>query len=161
MVKKILRGMVAGALGTVALNVATYLDMSLRGRASSDTPAKLVTTLAEKVGFSLASNTEKDHEKIAQNRASSLGALLGYLTGLGLGGLYGLSRSEIKKIPLPIGGVGLGLAAMAASDTPLITSGLTNPKDWGASGWAADIVPHLIYGFVTTAAYEALSDGTE
>lgn len=159
--KEVLRGMVAGALGTFALNVATYLDMSLRGRASSDTPAKLVNTLAGKAGLSLASNTEKDHEKIAQNRASSLGALLGYLTGLGVGGLYGLCRSGVKKLPLPLGGVGVGLTAMAASDTPLITFGITHPKDWGTSGWAADIIPHLIYGFVTTAAYEALSKGTE
>ncbi len=155
MLRKMSRGIVAGALGTVALNMTTYLDIAIRGRASSDAPAKLVTTLAEKTGVSLASDTGQDLEKTAQSRASGLGALSGYLTGLGIGGLYGLVRSIIR-LPLPLAGVAIGLGAMAASDTPLVKLGISDPKEWGVSGWAADIIPHLVYGFVTAAAYQAL-----
>ncbi len=157
MLKKVFRGILAGAIGTVALNVATYLDMGLRGRASSDAPAKLVTILAEKAGLSLGSTANEEAKKTVQNRASGLGALLGYLTGLGIGGLYGL-LSSVGKLPLPIAGVSVGLSAMAASDTPLITFGISNPDEWGASDWAADIIPHLVYGLVTAAAYEALGE---
>ncbi len=155
MLKQIGRGIVAGALGTLALNVSTYLDMALRARPSSGAPSKLVSTLADKAGISLASTTSQDAEKSKQNRASGIGALLGYVTGLGVGGLYGFSRSALDKLPLPLAGIGVGATAMAASDTPLITMGISDPKKWGTSGWMADIIPHLVYGFVTAASYEA------
>ena len=38
----ILRGAAAGAAGTTALNVVTYLDMAIRGRPASDTPERSV-----------------------------------------------------------------------------------------------------------------------
>jgi len=50
---------------------------------------------------------------------------------------------------------------MAASDIPLVTLGVSNPKTWGVSGWAADTIPHLIYGFVTAVAYETLRNTNE
>ncbi|HEX2912134.1 MAG TPA: hypothetical protein VH186_15095 [Chloroflexia bacterium] len=155
MLKDVWRGIVAGALGTLALNVTTYVDMSLRGRASSGAPAKLVTSLAQKAGLKLA-DSGQDQEKVAQNRASGLGALLGYLTGLAVGGLYGLLRAGDIRLPLPVAGVGVGLTAMAASDTPLVAFGISDPKKWGVSGWASDILPHLVYGIVTSGTYEAL-----
>ena len=55
-------------------------------------------------------------------------------------------------------GIIVGLTAMAASDVPLVTLKVTNPKTWGVSGWLADLIPHLIYGFVTVATYEALAE---
>jgi len=39
-----------------------------------------------------------------------------------------------------------------------VTTGATDPKAWGTSGWLADIVPHAIYGLVTSAAYELFDD---
>jgi hypothetical protein len=47
---------------------------------------------------------------------------------------------------------------MTASDLPLVAARASNPKTWGVSGWLADLVPHLIYGFVTVATYEALAE---
>jgi hypothetical protein len=41
---------------------------------------------------------------------------------------------------------------------PMTLTGLTDPRTWGASGWLADLVPHLAYGFVAAAVYEALAD---
>ena len=37
-----LRGAAAGAAGTTALNVVTYLDMAVRGRPASSTPERTV-----------------------------------------------------------------------------------------------------------------------
>jgi hypothetical protein len=32
---------------------------------------------------------------------------------------------------------------------------MSNPKTRGFAGWAADIIPHLVYGLVTVITYEA------
>ncbi len=47
---------------------------------------------------------------------------------------------------------------MAASDVPLVMLKASDPKTWGVSGWLSDLIPHLIYGFVTVATYETLSN---
>ncbi|MFL5625234.1 MAG: hypothetical protein ACJ788_06510 [Ktedonobacteraceae bacterium] len=147
-----LRGMVAGAMGTVALDITTYMDMAIRGRSSSNASSELIHTIAEKIRLPLSSQ-----DQTAQNRESGLGALLGYVNGLGTGSIYGMLRSRFGEIPIPLAGTIVGLTAMAASDVPLVTLGVSNPKTWGISGWLADLIPHLVYGIVTVATYETLS----
>ena len=51
-------GLVAGAVGTIALDVATYADMIARARPASETPAKLVAVLAERAGIDLGGKDE-------------------------------------------------------------------------------------------------------
>ncbi len=53
-------GLVAGAVGTIALDVATYTDMVARARPSSETPAKLAGVLADKAGSDLSGDGGKD-----------------------------------------------------------------------------------------------------
>jgi hypothetical protein len=156
MIREILKGMVAGAVGTVALNVATYADMAIRGRPSSSAPAQMVSTLARFVGLAPAAQDGGTQDQTAQNRESGLGALLGYVNGLGTGLAYGLLRAQLDEVPIPVASIGVGLTAMAASDVPLIALRVSNPKIWGVSGWLADVIPHLIYGLVTVTTYEAL-----
>lgn len=43
-------GLVAGAAGTTALNAATYLDMAMRGRGTSEMLEKAVEELAHRAG---------------------------------------------------------------------------------------------------------------
>src|SRR5205823_4531568 len=154
----LLMGMAAGAAGTVALNVATYADMALRGRPSSSVPAKMAGILADKAGIPLSTGGEGSDDEKVRNRQSGLGALFGYVTGLGVGTAYGLLRPYLGDVPTPVAGVGVGLAAMAASDIPIAALGVSDPATWGISGWVADIVPHLAYGLVTAIAYEAFTD---
>lgn len=160
-VRHLYHGAVAGAAGTTALNLATYVDMTLRGRASSEVPAKVAGNLTDAIGLDLeaqanGSNHVSDSERSkAQQRLSGLGALMGYATGLSLGVLYGLARPYLKRAPLPLVGLALGAAAMAASDAPATITGATNPKTWGLSGWLSDIAPHAIYGLATAAAFES------
>ena len=151
-------GAVAGAVGTVALDVTTYADIAIRGRSSSGAPSQMVSILAKAVGLPLSSQGVGSEDQTAQNRESGLGALLGYVNGLGVGVAYGLLRSRQDDIPIPLAGIGVGLAAMAASDIPLIALRVSNPKTWGFSGWAADAIPHLVYGLVTAIVYEALTN---
>ena len=143
-------GLVAGAAGTAALNVVTYLDMAVRGRGASSMPAQAAGDLAQRVGVDLGEGDTAD------NRREGLGALLGYATGIGVGAAFGLVRGRVH-VPTSVAAVGLGAAAMAGSDTPLTALGLTDPRSWPASSWVMDVVPHLAYGVVTAAVFDAFS----
>src|SRR5438477_100442 len=46
MAQTTMSGIIAGATGTVALDVATYLDMAIRGRSSSSAPSQLIDVTA-------------------------------------------------------------------------------------------------------------------
>lgn len=153
----LLRGAIAGAAGTIALDVTTYADMAMRGRASSNTPAEVIRKLAEKSGASDLATPDAESSDETKNRRSALGALSGYLVGIGVGALYGAMRARTKKMPALLAGSLAGAAAMAASDVPATRLKATNPKEWGAAGWAADIIPHAIYGTVTALVYDSLS----
>lgn len=152
--QRIVIGAAAGAVGTAALNITTYLDMTWRGRGSSGMPAQVAGTLADKAGIDLAGDGD---EETAQNRQSGLGALLGYMSGIGMGALYGVARPAVRSLPRPLAGVLLGAGAMAGTDLPATALGVTDPTEWPASSWLSDIVPHVIYGLVTAAAYDAFS----
>jgi hypothetical protein len=165
MLSDILFGTLAGTAGTVALNVVTYADMALRGRPASETPAKVAEKVAAGVGdlagqdgaTQQGQSPSVQHRQTAQQRASGLGALLGYATGLGVGTAYGVLRLGVPSVPVPLAGIVLGATAMAASDVPSIKLDVTDPAEWGTSGWLADIIPQLAYGLVTAAVYEGLA----
>ena len=78
-----LRGIVAGAMGTVALNIATYADMAARGRSSSSAPSKMIDKVAKQIHLPLSPQGVGAQDETTQNRESGLGALLGYVNGLG------------------------------------------------------------------------------
>lgn len=153
MIANAARGAAAGALGTAALNLVTYLDVAVRGRPPSQVPADTVKKAAEAAHVDLSPNGD---EAVAEHRATGLGALAGYAAGIGVGALYGAVRNVLPGRKLPLLAVGVGGAAMAAGDVPSIVSGATDPRKWGATGWLADIVPHLAYGAVTVAALDRL-----
>ena len=50
MLNRMMRGALAGVVGTMVLDVATYADMALRGRGSSATAAALVGVLTNRMG---------------------------------------------------------------------------------------------------------------
>ncbi|MGH2514250.1 MAG: hypothetical protein ACRDHP_01205, partial [Ktedonobacterales bacterium] len=156
MVQETLAGIAAGAVGTMALDIATYTDMVMRGRPSSGVPAQIAGSIAEGVGLDLSAGNDGGEDAAkqkAESRKSGLGALMGYATGLGVGAAYGMIRPHLGRWSLPLAGVALGMAAMAASDTPAVVTGATDPRTWGASGWVSDVIPHLAYGLVTALAY--------
>src|SRR3954454_18663366 len=83
-----LRGAAAGAAGTTALNIVTYLDMALRGRPASTTPERTVEGLAPPAPLSSPGEGER-----RARRVEGLGALTGVRSGVGVGGLFGLVRA--------------------------------------------------------------------
>lgn len=148
-------GVIAGAVGTTALNAATYVDMAVRARPASSTPETTVERGAERLGISIPG--DDDTRTV---RESALGPLLGTAAGLGAG--VGLSAILCTGRPRSLGGA-LGTAwllAMAAGNGPMIVLGVTDPRTWSAADWAADIVPHAAYAAAATGALMALRGST-
>lgn len=148
---RIVRGVVAGTAGTVALNAVTYLDMLVRGRPSSQLPGVVAEQLAADVGLDLTGSGED-----ADNRREALGALAGMVTGVGVAVVCStvFPRLGRRRLLLPATVVG-GLAAVGANG-PLVAKGLTDPKQWDATAWASDLVPHLAYGLAVVASLRVL-----
>ncbi|MDQ3912804.1 MAG: hypothetical protein M3305_13745 [Actinomycetota bacterium] len=150
MLREMLLGTVAGALGTVVLNAATYADTVIRARPSSSVPAEVAGTLAEKVGVG--------SDETEQNRKSGLVALSGYVVGIGVRSAYGIVRPHLGGASKMRAGVVLGLAAMAGSDMPVAALGVTSPAEWDASCWLSAIMPRLACGLTTALAYDFQAD---
>lgn len=151
--RRVLWGAAAGAAGTAGLNLTTYLDMALRGRPASGVPAKAAERLAAKVGVDL-SGADGDAQT-PQARASALGSLLGFATGLGLGCAFGALHPRVAHRSFPALSLGLAAAATVGTSAPMAAMGVTEPPTrWGAKAWMADLPPHLAYGLVTAAVYE-------
>jgi hypothetical protein len=145
-------GAASGAAGTVALDITTYADMALRGRGSSDAPGTLVKKLAESFGIDALTSDDET----SANRRSGVGALLGYVNGIGVGKAFGILRPSMPGVPSLLAALAVGGAAMAISDVPMVRLGVTDPKTWGTAGWLSDIIPHVVYGIVVVATFDAL-----
>ena len=148
--RETLAGTVAGAAGTTALNAVTYADMVLRGRGGSSTPEETVERLSDATHVPVPGEGER-----RRNRVAGLGPILGMVTGLGVGGLYGAARAVGWRPGLPLASVAAGVAAMLGSNAPMAALKVSDPRTWRPADWMADAVPHLVYGAVTAAVYEA------
>jgi hypothetical protein len=159
MLREMLVGTAAGAVGTVVLNGVTYGDMVVRGRPPSSVPSQVAGQLVDKLGIDLSAEDEKEGGPTAQNRKSGLGALQGFAVGLGIGTAYGLIRPHLGDVSKVHAGTVLCLAAMLGSDGPAAALGVVDPRQWGLNSWLSDIVPHLAYGLATAASYDTLAQG--
>lgn len=146
-----LLGAAAGAAGTTALNVVTYLDMAVRGRPTSSTPEDTVEAMAGAVHVPIPGEGET-----RDNRLAGLGPLTGLLAGLGTGAVLGLARGAGWR-PGPVAhGSAATLLVLVTGNGPMTLLGVTDPRTWPASAWLADLVPHLAYGLTTAAVLDQL-----
>lgn len=160
-IRPLIHGLTAGAVGTAVLNTVTYLDMVVRDRPSSNVPAETAERATDLVGVTLAADGEDQDEDDSQpegvNRKQGAGALMGFLAGYGVGAAYGLLRPTVlADVPRVVAGVGIGAAATAVTVLPYSALGVSDPRSWPAKSWAADIIPHLCYGWATAAAFDEL-----
>lgn len=140
-------GMAAGAAGTAALNAVSYADMALRSRPASKLPQQVAKAIAQRAGFAPPKGP----------RARAFGALLGYVDGFGAGALYGVVRPVVRGVPWYAAGVGLAAFTLLLSEGIATAMGQTDPREWDAADWLADIVPRCAYGLVTALTYESLA----
>lgn len=153
MIKSLVRGGAAGAAGTTVLNAVTYADMALRGRPSSEAPARIVEKIAGGVGHPVPGSGDA-----RDNRLSGLGALSGIAVGCGTGAAVALLRHAGVRMPWWLGGAATGALAMAATDLPMARLGVSDPTTWSVTDWVSDVVPHLMYGLVTYGVVTASDD---
>ncbi|GII22938.1 hypothetical protein Pme01_25350 [Planosporangium mesophilum] len=150
MVRPLYRGLVAGAAGTVALDMVSYLDMALRGRPASTTPQRTARRLADALGLDLGEDERAD------NRSAGIGALLGYATGMAVAAGYALTAGRPRSWPREA--VTLATLAMLGSNVPMTLLRITDPREWSAADWVADVLPHLAYGAVAATVDRALDN---
>jgi hypothetical protein len=140
----LLSGAAAGAAGTTALNVITYLDIALRGRPTSSTPERTVEAMARLFGLKVPGSGD-----ILANRISGLGALTGYAAGIGMGMILGLVYALGWRPRLLIATLVASALALIGTNGPMTVLGVTDPTTWSLVDWISDLVPHLGYGIVT------------
>jgi hypothetical protein len=140
----LLAGAAAGAAGTTALNVITYLDMVARGRPASTTPEKTVEALVKLVGITVPGSGD-----VQANRISGLGALTGYAAGIGIGLILGLAYAFGWRPSLLLATAVATAGALVGTNGPMMALGVTDPRTWRTVDWIADVVPHVGYGAVT------------
>jgi hypothetical protein len=142
-----LRGAAAGAAGTTALDLVTYLDMTVRGRPPSSTPERTVETLAEKAHLTIPGQGAE-----RANRLEGLGALTGLVAGVGVGGLLGLARASGFRA----GTLLTTVIVLVSTNGPMTVLRVTDPRTWSVADWISDLVPHLAYAAVVTTTMDAL-----
>jgi hypothetical protein len=153
MLKRTMQGALAGLAGTTALNAATYLDMTWRGRAASDTQERAVAELARQAGQPIpGAGEERD------NRLQALGALAGIGVGLGVGSVCGQLGFLLRKAGPVAGPVIIGACAMAVTNASLRRLGVSDPATWDAAAWLSDAIPHLAFGIATWEALRLFRD---
>ncbi|GAA2326374.1 hypothetical protein [Dactylosporangium salmoneum] len=159
MASGLVRGALAGAAGTTALNATTYLDMAVRGRAPSDAPQDLIEKAARDAGLRVPGEGET-----REHRLQGLGPLVGMAVGVGVGALAGAAQAALarrgRRLPVVVGAALIAAGAMALADVPLKLFGISDPRTWSAGDWAGDIVPHLVYGAVTWASLDGTGPGS-
>lgn len=140
----VLSGAAAGAAGTTALNVISYLDIAVRGRPTSTTPERTVQAMARLFGLTVPGSGDT-----LANRLSGLGALTGFAAGIGMGMLLGLAYSLGWRPGLPLATLVATAIALIGTNGPMTVLGVTDPRTWGVVGWISDLLPHFGYGVVT------------
>jgi len=152
-IKELFRGALAGAAGTTALNAATYLDMAARARPSSSTPQQVVEELSRRYGRPIPGSGEE-----RENRLEGLGPLGGVATGVAVGTVFGWLRSLGLRPGPVVGPLLIGASAMVGTDASMAALGITDPREWDAASWLSDVIPHLVFGYVTHASLVAMED---
>jgi hypothetical protein len=165
----VLRGMVAGAAGTVAMDAVWYLryrrgggdkaplawEFGLAAQSWEETPApaQLGKRLAEAV-------LRRD---IPLEKAALVNNVMHWGYGVGSGGAFGLLAGSLpqrrRRDLLPALGPIFGTAVWAWSYVALPLAGLYKPIwEYDAAVLAKDLSAHLVYGSATAATFGRLPD---
>jgi hypothetical protein len=137
------RGLLAGAIGTVAMTVSSTLEMKLRDRAGSSAPAQA----AEKV-LGIESFVDEADEARFSN-------LVHWGYGTGWGAVHGLLASAGLRGPAA---TAVHLGAVWGSEQIMLPSLDVAPPlwEWGAQEVAIDGLHHFVYAAATGIAYSLL-----
>ena len=138
------RGMVAGAVGTVAMTLSQRLEMSLTGRAGSQVPGQVGAHLVPGKDPGSPADVTHLNSAVHWTHGIAMGAVRGALDIAGLNG----PRASLAHFALVWGGDaglyrGLGIAEL--------------PWRWSAADLATDLTHKGVYAGVTGVAYDVLA----
>jgi len=158
-VGKVVRGAVAGAVGTAAMDLVWYRRYRAGGGEDGfrDWEFATGTTSYEQAGAPA---------KVAEKAASAVGAdlpddtaatatnVVHWLTGLG----YGVARALLGPGGVAVGGAATGVGAFLNSYATLGAMGIYDPIwEYDRETLTKDLTAHLTFGLATAAAYRLLS----
>ena len=136
------KGLFAGAAGTAAMTVSSTIEMKLRKRPASTTPARAA---AKVLGVEPAG--EEEQERFSNIVHWSYGTGWGAARGLiGFAGLSGPAAAAAH------------FAAVWGSELMMLPGLKVAPPpwEWGAQEIAIDAFHHIVYASATSLAYEFL-----
>lgn len=139
------KGLFAGFAGTLAITVSQTVEMKMRGRAPSDSPAEA----AGKV-LGVQPRGEEEKKRFSQ------------IVHLGYGTAWGAVRGALAATGLPApAATALHFAAIFGTALWMLPALKVAPpvSEWGAEAIAIDGFHHLIYALATGAAYDRLAEG--
>lgn len=138
------KGLVAGLAGTAAMTAVSTLEMKIRGRESSTTPADA----AMKV-FGLQERDEESKEQFSNAVHWAYGTVWGAARGIiASTGLKGAPASAVHFAA--VWGAALVMLPALKVAPP--------PSEWGAEELAIDALHHLVYVSAAGTAFDLLDD---
>ena len=138
------RGMVAGAIGTVAMTLSERLEMSISGRDPSEVPGQVGAHLVPGKDPDSAADVQRLNGPVHWAHGVGMGALRGALDVAGVRG----PAASAAHFALVWGGDVTLYRALGIADVPW---------RWDADELASDVLHKGVYAAVTGVAYDALS----
>ena len=139
------KGLFAGFAGTLAITTSQKIEMKIRGRAPSDSPAEA----AGKV-LGVQPSGEEEKKRFSQ------------IVHFGYGTAWGAVRGILAAagVPPPLA-TALHFAAIFGTAMVMLPALKVAPpvSEWGAESIAIDSLHHLVYALATGAAYDRLAAG--
>jgi len=139
------RGLIAGAVGTLAMTASERLEMALTGREASKIPGQVGAHLVPGRNPSSPADVSRLNSPVHWVHGISMGTVR---AALDAAGLRGLEASAVHFALLWSGDAALYKALGIAEA----------PWQWDADELAVDLLHKGIYAAVTGAVYDALSD---
>ena len=136
-------GMVAGAVGTVAMTLSERLEMSLSGRAPSTVPGQVGAHLLPGADPAASKDVARLNGPVHWGHGIAMGALRGVLDAAGLHG----PAATAAHFALVWGGDATLYRALGVADVPW---------RWSGAELGADLLHKGVYAAVTGAVYDAV-----
>lgn len=77
-------------------------------------------------------------------------------SGVGVGAIAGILQPQSARLPAVVAAGLTGLVAMSISDATMAALAVSDPRTWTPGSVAADAIPHLANGAVTTLAVDLI-----
>lgn len=144
LIGRLSRGMLAGAVGTIAMTVSERLEMAASGREASTVPGQVGAHLLPRQNPNSALDVQRLNSPVHWAHGIAMGALRGALDQAGLRG----PEASAAHFALLWGGDAALYRALGIADVPW---------RWDADELASDVLHKGVYAAVTGAVYDALS----